>query len=174
VRNQREGKKGITDLRTNASSSNGTPEIARTHLLSPGTEPTPTSIPMVANHAEKITGPSSTFPALLAASDPATIGKSLKIRGEVIGSESLYIDGDVEGDINLPGCRVTVGRDAQVSANISAREVVVLGRVSGNINASDRVDIRSGASLTGDVTAYRINIGEGACCKGGIDIRPGQ
>jgi cytoskeletal protein CcmA (bactofilin family) len=153
---------------------NGTPEIPRTHLLSPAIEPTPTSVPMVANHAEKITSPSSILPALLAASDPATIGKSLKIRGEVIGSESLYIDGDVEGAISLPGGRVTVSRNAQVVANISAREVVVLGKVRGNIYASDRVDIRSGASLTGDVTAHQINIGDGASFKGGIDIRPGQ
>jgi cytoskeletal protein CcmA (bactofilin family) len=162
-------------LRTNALSINGTAEEPRTRLLSPGTEPTPKSVPMAASHAEKITGPSSAFSALLAASDPATIGKSLKIKGEVIGSESLYIDGDIEGDINLPGGRVTVGRDAQVSANFSARDVVVLGRIRGNINASDRVDIRSEGSLTGDVIAQRISIEDGAFFKGGIDIRkPGQ
>lgn len=118
--------------------------------------------------------PSSTFPPLSAAAGPATIGKSLNIKGEVIGFESLYIDGKVEGEINLPGSRVTVGHGAQVSANISAREVVVLGKVRGNINASERVDIRSEASLIGNVTAQRINIGEGACLKGGIDIKPGQ
>jgi cytoskeletal protein CcmA (bactofilin family) len=114
----------------------------------------------------------STFPASSAAADPATIGKNLEIKGEVIGSESLYIDGKVEGAINIPGSRVTVGHDAQVSANISAREVVVLGEVRGNINASERVDIRSEASLTGDVTAQRINIADGAFFKGGIDIKP--
>jgi cytoskeletal protein CcmA (bactofilin family) len=103
--------------------------------------------------------------------DPATIGKSLQIKGEVIGSESLYIDGNIEGIINLPDCRVTVSRDALVSANITAREVVVLGKVSGNVYASDRVDIRSEGSLTGDVTTGRITIGEGAYFKGGIDIR---
>jgi len=68
-----------------------------------------------------------------------------------------------------------VGRNGQVSANISAREVVVLGKVRGNINASDRVDIRSEGSLTGDVIAQRISIEDGAFFKGGIDIRkPGQ
>jgi cytoskeletal protein CcmA (bactofilin family) len=97
------------------------------------------------------------------------------VKGEVTGSESLYIDGKVEGAINLPGNRVTVGRNGQVSANISAREVVVLGKVRGNINASDRVDIRSEGSLTGDVIAQRISIEDGAFFKGGIDIRkPGQ
>jgi cytoskeletal protein CcmA (bactofilin family) len=106
-----------------------------------------------------------------AAADQATIGKSLVVKGEVTGSESLYIDGKVEGAINLSGNRVTVGRNGQVAANISAREVVVLGKVRGNINASDRVDIRSEGSLTGDVSAQRISIEDGAFFKGGIDIR---
>jgi cytoskeletal protein CcmA (bactofilin family) len=106
---------------------------------------------------------------------PATIGKSLQIKGEVTGSESLYIDGNVEGAINSPDNRVTVSRDAQVSANITAREVVVFGKVSGNIYASDHVDIRSEGWLTGDVTAQRISVGDGAFFKGGIDIsKPGQ
>jgi cytoskeletal protein CcmA (bactofilin family) len=107
--------------------------------------------------------------------EQATIGKSLVVKGEVTGSESLYIDGKVEGAINLPGNRVTVGRNGQVAANITAREVVVLGKVRGNISASDRVDIRSEGSLTGDVAAARIAIEDGAYFKGGIDIRkPGD
>src|ERR1044071_3231641 len=103
--------------------------------------------------------------------DQATIGKSLVIKGEVTGSESLYIDGRVEGSINLSGNRVTVGRNGVVSANINAREIVVLGKVKGNLSASDRVDIRSDGSLTGDVVAARISIEDGAFFKGGIDIR---
>jgi cytoskeletal protein CcmA (bactofilin family) len=118
---------------------------------------------------------SSTFPASPAVADPATIGRSLQIKGEVIGSESLYVDGKVEGAINLPGSRVTISGDAQVSANITAREVVVFGKVSGNITASDRVDIRNEGSVTGDVTAQRIIIGDGASFKGGMDIsKPGR
>jgi cytoskeletal protein CcmA (bactofilin family) len=103
--------------------------------------------------------------------EQATIGKSLVIKGEVSGSESLYIDGKIEGAINLPGNRVTVGRNGQVAANVMAREVVVLGKVRGNVHASDRVDIRSEGSLTGDVIAARISIEDGAFFKGGIDIR---
>jgi cytoskeletal protein CcmA (bactofilin family) len=106
-----------------------------------------------------------------ATGEQATIGKSLVVKGEVTGSESLYIDGKVEGAINLPGNRVTVGRNGQVAANIVAREVVVLGKVRGNCQASDRVDIRSEGSLTGDVIAARISIEDGAFFKGGIDIR---
>ena len=104
-------------------------------------------------------------------SDQATIGKSLVIKGEVSGSESLYIDGRVEGSINLSGNRVTIGRNGVVAANINAREIVVLGKVRGNLTASDRVDIRSDGSLTGDVVAARISIEDGAFFKGGIDIR---
>jgi len=110
-----------------------------------------------------------------ATGEQATIGKSLIIKGELSGSESLFIDGKVEGTINLPGNRVTVGRNGQVAANILAREIVVLGKVRGNCQASDRVDIRSEGSLTGDVIAARISIEDGAFFKGGIDIRkPGS
>ena len=105
------------------------------------------------------------------AGDQATIGKGLVIKGEISGSESLFIDGKVEGTVNLPGNRVTVGRNGQVAANITSREIVVLGKVRGNIFATDRVDIRSEGALTGDVTAARISIEDGAFFKGGIDIR---
>jgi cytoskeletal protein CcmA (bactofilin family) len=114
--------------------------------------------------------PAASAPAGLAAAptgEQATIGKSLIIKGEVSGSESLYIDGKIEGAINLPGNRVTIGRNGQVAANIMAREVVVLGKVRGNVHASDRIDIR--------VIAARISIEDGAFFKGGIDIRkPGS
>jgi cytoskeletal protein CcmA (bactofilin family) len=113
--------------------------------------------------------------AAIPSGEQATIGKSLFVKGEVSGSESLFVDGKVEGTISLPGNRVTVGRNGQVAANITAREVVVLGKVRGNIQASDRVDIRSEGSLTGDVAAARISIEDGAYFKGGIDIRkPGD
>jgi cytoskeletal protein CcmA (bactofilin family) len=103
--------------------------------------------------------------------EQATLGKGLFIKGEITGSESLYIDGKVEGAINLPGNRLTIGRNGQVSANITAREVVVLGKVKGNVSATDRVDIRAEGSLNGDVSAARISIEDGAFFKGGIDIR---
>lgn len=142
----------------------------------PGTSNPPTPEPQ-----RPVTPPTTSFesPAVRSASaapavptgEQATIGKSLIVKGEVSGSESLYIDGKVEGAINLPGNRVTVGRNGQVAANILAREIVVLGKVRGNCQASDRVDIRSEGSLTGDVIAARISIEDGAFFKGGIDIR---
>ncbi len=125
-----------------------------------------TTAPLATSEPAAVPRPVSTT-----TSDQATIGKSLVIKGEVTGSESLYIDGRVEGSINLSGNRVTIGRNGVVSANISAREIVVLGKVRGNLTASDRVDIRSDGSLTGDVVAARISIEDGAFFKGGIDIR---
>jgi len=82
-------------------------------------------------------------PSTAASGEQATIGKGLTIKGEINGSESLYIDGKVEGSVNLPGNRVTVGRNGQVAASITAREIVVLGKVRGNVTATDRVDIRA-------------------------------
>src|SRR6266704_2762044 len=121
------------------------------------------------------TEPTAPRPVTTTTADQATIGKSLVIKGEVTGSESLYIDGRVEGSINLAGNRVTIGRNGVVAAHINAREIVVLGKVRGNLTASDRVDIRNDGSLTGDVIAARISIEDGAFFKGGIDIRkPGQ
>jgi cytoskeletal protein CcmA (bactofilin family) len=137
------------------------------------------STPTTPTMSEPAAAASVPRPVTTTTSDQATIGKSLVIKGEVTGSESLYIDGRVEGSISLAGNRVTVGRNGVVAANINAREIVVLGKVRGNLTASDRVDIRSDGSLTGDVVAARISIEDGAFFKGGIDIRkagqqPGQ
>ncbi|HEY8669649.1 MAG TPA: polymer-forming cytoskeletal protein [Terriglobales bacterium] len=140
------------------------------------TEPerNPISAPSAPAVSETMTAsPAAPRPVAASTADQATIGKSLVIKGEVTGSESLYIDGRVEGSINLAGNRVTVGRNGVVAANITAREIVVLGKVRGNLTASDRVDIRSDGSLTGDVVAARISIEDGAFFKGGIDIRKG-
>jgi cytoskeletal protein CcmA (bactofilin family) len=103
--------------------------------------------------------------------DRSTIGKSLLIKGEITGAESLYIEGTVEGSVNLPDDRVTVGRNGRVSANIAAREIVVLGEVVGNCEASDHFDIRSEGSLCGDVVVSRISVEDGAFLTGSIDIQ---
>jgi len=111
-----------------------------------------------------------------ASPDQATvIGKSLVIKGEITGSELIYIDGKVDGSISLAGNRLTVGRNGQVSANITAGEIVVQGKIYGNIEASDRLEVRSEGVVTGDVVALRISIEEGAVLNGKIEIRrPGQ
>ena len=107
----------------------------------------------------------------LSLGDRSTIGKSLLIKGEITGSESLYIEGTVEGSVNLPDDRVTVGRNGRVSANIAAREIVVLGEVVGNCEASDHFDIRSKGSLCGDIVVSRISVEDGAFLTGSIDLR---
>ena len=100
-----------------------------------------------------------------AVGEQASISKGLSIKGEITGTESLFIDGKVEGSINIPGNRVTVGKNGQVNASINAREIVVLGKLKGNVSATDRVDIRAEGALTGDVAAARISIEDGAFFK---------
>jgi cytoskeletal protein CcmA (bactofilin family) len=101
----------------------------------------------------------------------AHIGKSVVIRGELSGSEDLYIDGQVEGTIELREHHLTVGPNGRVQANINAKEVVIQGSVKGNVKAVDRVEIRKSGSLAGDLVAARIVIEDGAFFKGSIDIQ---
>lgn len=103
--------------------------------------------------------------------DQATIGRTLVIKGEICGSEALYIDGRVEGKITMPESRVTIGRNGKVDASIQAREVVVMGKVNGNIECNDRVDIRAEGSVQGDIACSRITVEDGAALKGGIQVR---
>ena len=99
------------------------------------------------------------------------IGKSLVIKGEVAGSGPLYVDGAVEGSIILEGSRVTIGRNAQVTADVQARDVVVLGSLKGKLTVSDQLDIRSTGTVTGNVVCQRIAIEEGAFFKGGVELQ---
>ncbi|HTS34900.1 MAG TPA: polymer-forming cytoskeletal protein [Candidatus Solibacter sp.] len=103
--------------------------------------------------------------------DQATIGRTLVIKGEISGSEALYVDGRIEGKITMPESRVTIGRNGKVDASIQAREVIVMGKVTGNIECSDRVDIRSEGSVHGDISTTRISVEDGAALKGGIQVR---
>ncbi len=105
------------------------------------------------------------------AMEQATLGSTVTVKGELSGSQALYIDGHVEGSIQFAGQRVTVGRTAVVLANIAAREIIVMGRVTGNIDGSERVDIRSEAVFTGEVVTQRISIDEGAMVKGHVRVR---
>lgn len=96
------------------------------------------------------------------------ISKGQVFRGEITGTESLLIEGRVEGSIQLDGHRVTVAHGADVSARIVAREVVVMGELRGTVSATDRVEIRTQGVLVGDVTSPRIIIENGACLKGNL------
>ena len=103
----------------------------------------------------------------------ATVGKNLIIKGTVSGSEDLYVDGEVEGAIDLKENNITIGPNGKVSASLHARDIVVLGRVKGNVRAIERLEIRKTGSLVGDIVTARVVIEDGAYFKGSIDIQKG-
>lgn len=106
--------------------------------------------------------------------EQATIGRSLVIKGDISGGESLFVDGRIEGTVNIPENRVTVGRNGVVTADVNAREVVIMGKVQGNIICSDRLDIRSEGSVTGDVVVQRISVEDGAILKGSVQVQASE
>jgi cytoskeletal protein CcmA (bactofilin family) len=100
----------------------------------------------------------------------ASIGKAVKIVGQIFSREDLYVDGDVEGTVELLEHKLTIGPNGKVQAAIKAREVVALGTIQGNVEARDRLEIRKDAKLVGDIRTARIIIEDGAYFKGSIDI----
>ena len=102
----------------------------------------------------------------------ARLGASLQIKGQITGTEDLQIDGKVEGAISLRGHQLTVGSTAQLNSEIHAGEVVVYGKVVGNLHARGRVDIKKDGSIIGDISSARISIEDGAHFKGRIEIDP--
>jgi cytoskeletal protein CcmA (bactofilin family) len=103
--------------------------------------------------------------------EPANIGKAVTIKGEVFSNEDLYVDGALEGRIELPSHTLTVGPHGSIKTGvIQAASVVILGTVQGDVNAQDKVEIRKDATLTGNIKTARIVIEDGAYFKGGVDI----
>ena len=100
----------------------------------------------------------------------ASIGKAVKIVGQIYSREDLYVDGDVEGTIELLEHKLTIGPNGKVQAAIKAREVVALGAIQGNVEAAEKLEIRKDARLVGDIKTARIIIEDGAYFKGSIDI----
>ncbi|MGC2695876.1 MAG: polymer-forming cytoskeletal protein [Candidatus Angelobacter sp.] len=103
--------------------------------------------------------------------DVGHIGKSVQIRGELTGSEDLYLDGEIEGTIDLRDHSLIIGPNGKIKAGIAARDLVVHGRVEGNVTATGRVELRKSCTLIGDVSTQRIVIEDGAFFKGAIDIK---
>ena len=101
----------------------------------------------------------------------AHIGKSVIIKGELSGSEDLYVDGQVEGSIELSGNKLIIGPHGQVRANVNAKGVVVQGKLEGNIRASERAELTKSAIAVGDIVTQRVAIEEGAYFKGKVDIQ---
>ena len=103
--------------------------------------------------------------------DNVNIGKSVVIKGELNGSEDLTIEGHVEGTIQLRDHVLTIGANGRIKAQVFAKSVIVLGEVTGNVTASDKVDIRDAGSVDGDIIAPRVAIAEGAHFRGSVDMQ---
>ena len=99
------------------------------------------------------------------------IGQSIVIKGELSCGEDLYIDGQVEGTIDPKGNRLTIGPNGRVKANVTACVVVVQGKLEGNIQASDRVDLKQSAVVMGNIATQRISIADGVYFKGSVNIQ---
>jgi cytoskeletal protein CcmA (bactofilin family) len=145
-------------------------------MLRPSSEASLPTYPSLdsARPATIIPGSRSSLSTAVSAGSQSTIAKGLTVVGDITGGdalESLFIDGRVEGSVNLPGARVTVGINGMVTASIEARDIVVLGKVRGNVTASNFVDIRTQGYVIGEATAPRVRIEDGAFFKGKLDIR---
>jgi cytoskeletal protein CcmA (bactofilin family) len=103
--------------------------------------------------------------------DMVNIGKSVVIKGELNGSEDLTIEGQVDGKIELKDHVLTIGPNGKIKAQVFAKAVIVLGEVNGNVTASEKVDIRDGGSVDGDIIAPRVAIAEGAHFRGSVDMQ---
>ena len=102
---------------------------------------------------------------------PVNIGKSVVIKGELTGSEDLTIEGHVEGKIELRQNVLTIGPNGKIKAQVFAKSVIILGEVTGNVTASEKVDLRDNGSIDGDIAAPRVAIAEGAHFRGSIDMQ---
>ena len=100
----------------------------------------------------------------------ANLGKSIQIKGDLTGNEDLVIEGQVEGRVDLPNNQLTVGSDGKVKADLTAKAVVVIGHVTGNINATERVEVQATGIVDGDVRAPRLIVEEGAVLNGAIEM----
>jgi cytoskeletal protein CcmA (bactofilin family) len=129
---------------------------------------TPLAPAAMASPVKESSRPTSSFSER---ADVGHIGKSVVIRGELTGSEDLYLDGDIEGTIDLRDHKLVIGPNGKIKATISARDLVIHGKVEGNVTGSERVELKKSSSLVGDISTQRIVIEDGAYFKGAIDIK---
>ena len=137
----------------------------------------PSAVPPATGPAPSVTPfsvPSAPRSSSSTTRNSARLGSSLQIKGHITGTEDLQIDGKVEGSITLRGHQLTVGSTAQLNSEIHAGEVVVYGKVVGNVHARDRVDVKTDGSVIGDISTARISIEDGAHFKGRIEIDPAK
>jgi cytoskeletal protein CcmA (bactofilin family) len=106
----------------------------------------------------------------MAPAGSATLGKNVTVKGQIFSREDLTIDGEVEGTVECHEHRLTIGPNGRVHAGLKAREIVIYGSIQGNVEATDKIDIKKEAKLVGDIKTSRIVIEDGAYFKGSIDI----
>jgi cytoskeletal protein CcmA (bactofilin family) len=147
---------------TNPGSANSvTPQSATPHYTNPNYNPNIPTPAQAFEPAHASEGGARPF---------ATLGAGLTIKGQISGEEDLRIDGKVEGGISLKGQRLTVGQNGEIVSDVHAREVIVYGKVRGNLHAGDRVEVKKDGSVIGNITAGRILFEDGAYLKGQIEI----
>jgi cytoskeletal protein CcmA (bactofilin family) len=134
-----------------------------------GVSPAPTAVPPSAEVVRTQSAPSE--PQRGMERTTVNIGKSVVIKGELSGSEDLTIEGQVDGKIELRQNVLTIGPNGKIKAQVFAKSVVILGEVTGNVTASEKVDIRDNGSVDGDIAAPRVAIAEGAHFRGSIDMQ---
>jgi len=147
-----------TPHNASANQPSPSPSLAATAAPSPATpKETPKPSPVVSDRT-----------------DVGHIGKSVIIHGELTGNEDLYLDGEIEGTVDLRDHKLVIGPNGKIKATITARDIVLHGRVEGNVSAAERVELKRSCTLLGDVTTQRIVIEDGAYFKGSIDIKEAQ
>jgi cytoskeletal protein CcmA (bactofilin family) len=142
----------------------------RDEAVKPTSQPTPAAAPVASNVQPSAPVAQQAEPRRIER-DLVNIGKSVVIKGELSGSEDLTIEGHVEGKIELKDHLLTIGPNGRIKAQIFAKTVIVLGEVNGNVSASEKVDIRDGGSVDGDIVSPRVAIAEGAHFRGSVDMQ---
>ena len=138
--------------------------------VKPTSQPTPAAAPVASNVQPSAPVAQQAEPRRIER-DLVNIGKSVVIKGELSGSEDLTIEGHVEGKIELKDHLLTIGPNGRIKAQVFAKAVIVLGEVNGNVTASEKVDIRDGGSVDGDIISPRVAIAEGAHFRGSVDMQ---
>jgi len=139
----------------------------RDEAAKPSSAPAPAPAPPM----QQVTAPTPQPESRRIERDVVNIGKSVVIKGELNGSEDLTIEGQVEGKIELKEHALTIGPNGKIKAQVFAKSVIVLGEVHGNVTASEKVDIRDGGSVDGDIISPRVAIAEGAHFRGSVDMQ---
>jgi cytoskeletal protein CcmA (bactofilin family) len=135
------------------------------------TQPNFSSNPVPASAPVRSSTPATGFSN---AKSTATLGAGLTVKGQISGEEDLHVEGKVEGPIILKGQRLTVGKTGEIVSDVQAKEIVVYGKVRGNLHATDRVEVKNDGSVIGNITGGRVLIEDGAYLKGQIEIDRGK